>query len=475
MEDIECFNLKLILHTEMRRVFTFVALLSVLFIACETDNGGDNMPAGKPEDAKEYALTLTSQTVMEFSAEGGKGEIGYALTEVTRAHEGSDVDVPEDETITGDSAADERPEKQPSVEVTCTAEWITDIVVGAKVSFNVLPNEGDKRETFIVLAYEKQEVKVLVRQLSSSPADVEFKATHLSGTYFGKLQTYGYNYFIVLSDVGLTNYQDPAYGATQYIFDLYSDVSSAFEPVDYLPEGVYEFGDCTPGTIDAARSYYIAADGSDMDFGYATVTVTKDKIVAEVRMMSGKVHRVTYEGSLALDYTQPTIADVPASTLTADVEFDVTGGTIMAYYRGDYYGKDADVWFLHMIEDKATFSGTYLMMDILVDKSKGGYENKDGFVGEYTVLNHTMENFAGTFAPGCVRDDTWQLHTWYMNCINSAIDPSNGAPFVDGKITIAKEGDDYTLTMDGKDDIGNKIKGTFRGRVGDYQNQAYDL
>ena len=62
-----------------------------------------------------------------------------------------------------------------------------------------------------------------------------------------------------------------------------------------------------------------------------------------------------------------------------------------------------------------------------------------------------------------------------MNCINSQIDPTNWAPFVDGKITVTKDGDGYVLTMDGVDDIGNKIQGTFRGVVGDYQNQAYDL
>lgn len=468
----------------MKRVFALFTLFAMLFAACES--GGDNTTGGnnqndeqgKPEDTKkEYVLTLATKSVMEFAAEGGKGEIGYALTEVTRAHEAPDMETPVEDAVTGDSAADERPEEEkPQLDVTCDAAWITDIAVADAITFNVLPNEEGERETLIVVSYEDQKFQVLVRQKGNALAvDVEFKATNLNGTYFGKLQTYGYNYFIVLSDTGIPEMNGYVSGGTQYRFDLYSDVTSAFEPVDYVPEGVYEFGDFMPGTIDATQSYYLGANGDDMDFASATVTVTENKIVAVVRMMNGKIHRVTYEGSLALDYTQPTASDITASTQTADVSFDVTGGTIMAYYRGDYYGKGADVWFLHMIENKATFSGTYLMMDLLVDKSKGGYDNKDGFVGEYKVLNHTMENFAGTFAPGCLRDDWNQLHTWYMNCINSQIDPSNWAPFVDGTITVVKGGEDYILTMDGVDDIGNKIQGTFRGKVGDYQNQAYDL
>lgn len=436
----------------MKRIFILFALMAVALTACES---GD-----ETTDAKEYVLTLASKSVMNFTAEGGKGEIGYALTESTRTA---------------------KPEYM-NIKVECEVAWIEDITIEDSISFNVLPNDGSQRETVLKVSYETQSFSVMVRQEGAGQAaDVEFRATNLNGTYFGKLQTYGYNYFIVLSDTGIPAMNDYVYGGTQYRFDLYADQTSAFEPVDYVPEGVYEFdvaGYGNPGTIDPTQSYYLnyGSEGNvSMDFASAKVTVTKDKIVAEVRMMNGKVHRITYEGSLALDYTQPTAADITASTQTSDVSFDVTGGTIMAYYRGDYYGKGADVWFLHMIEQKAGFSGVYLMMDLLVDKSEGGYENKEAFVGEYTVLNSEMDNFADTFAPGCLRDDWNQLHTWYMNCINSQIDPTNWAPFVDGKITVTKDGDGYVLTMDGKDDIGNKIQGTFRGVVGDYQNQAYDL
>ena len=51
---------------------------------------------------------------------------------------------------------------------------------------------------------------------------------------------------------------------------------------------------------------------------------------------------------------------------------------------------------------------------------------------------------------------------------------SQAAPVTAGTISVEKDGDEYILTLDGKDDNGNNIRGTFRGRVNDYQNQAHD-
>lgn len=464
------------LKPKMKRIFTLFAFVlgSMLFVACDKDNDG-NSATDKPGDSnKEYILTLTTASVMEFEVEGGMGEIGYTLTEETRAHETPDTDIPTEHPLTGDSAADDEPdEKHPLPEVACEADWITDIAVSSKaVEFKVQPGAGQERESIITVSYEEQKFYVLVRQKGvATEHDVEFRANYLNGSYYGKLSTYGFNYFIILSDMGAEN-QNDTYG-TQYRFDLYAGVSSIFEPIDYVPEGVYVFGECTPGTIDASQSYYIDANGNDMDLASATVTVTKDKIVAVVRMMNGKVHRVTYEGSLALDYLEPTAEDVAQSALTSDENFNVTGGSIMAYYRGDYFGKDVDVWFLHMVENGAGFSGTYLMMDLMVDKSKGGYDNKDGFVGEYTKADNTTESYADHFAPGYMRVDNWQMHTWFVKGMKS--ENESWAPFADGKITITKEGDIYTVAMDGIDDKGHKIKGSFSGTVVDYQNQAFDL
>ena len=56
--------------------FAALAVVVMAFVACQPDT---------PETPKEYALEVTSETTMEFPAEGGEGVIEWALNEVTRA------------------------------------------------------------------------------------------------------------------------------------------------------------------------------------------------------------------------------------------------------------------------------------------------------------------------------------------------------------------------------------------------------
>ena len=51
---------------------------------------------------------------------------------------------------------------------------------------------------------------------------------------------------------------------------------------------------------------------------------------------------------------------------------------------------------------------------------------------------------------------------------------SQAAPFTAGTIKVEKDGNDFVLTIEGKDDNGNDIRGTFRGVANTYDNQAND-
>lgn len=213
-----------------------------------------------------------------------------------------------------------------------------------------------------------------------------------------------------------------------------------------------------------------------MAYKSATLTVTEDSITADVTLMSGEIHRVEYYGDCIMeDYTEPTFADVyPVSQYTSTIEFDVTGGELMPIFRGNWYDSDSDVWFVHMIEQKNGFSGVYLLFDLLVPRSNGGFENKDGFLGEYSLLDPAAESWDYTFPAGKLRDDSMQLHAWYAQCISGQLDMSLAAPITAGSVKVEKDGDNYIVTVDGKDDNGNDIKGTFRGVVNTFDNQAND-
>jgi hypothetical protein len=143
-----------------------------------------------------------------------------------------------------------------------------------------------------------------------------------------------------------------------------------------------------------------------------------------------------------------------------------------AYYRGNWFGGDTDVWFMHMIENKVGFSGVYMIFNFIVPKSVGGFNNTEGYLGEYTLSDPT-KSLEYTFPAGRLRDDSQQLNAWYMYSVNGQIDMSQAAPIVDGTIKVEKiDGDTVVITVDGKDDAGNDVKGTFSGNVRELENQG---
>ena len=83
---------------------------------------------------------------MNFEAVGGKGDILYNLEEVTRFE----------------------PVPMPVVEAFCAAAWITDISIEEDITFNVAANDGEARETEVVVTYGEQKVRVSVKQAAKS-------------------------------------------------------------------------------------------------------------------------------------------------------------------------------------------------------------------------------------------------------------------------------------------------------------------
>jgi hypothetical protein len=55
---------------------------------------------------------------------------------------------------------------------------------------------------------------------------------------------------------------------------------------------------------------------------------------------------------------------------------------------------------------------------------------------------------------------------------NGQIDMSKAAPIIDGTIKVEKVDGNVVITIDGKDDAGNDIKGRFAGTVSELENQG---
>ncbi len=444
----------------MKKLFALFALCALTFSACES---GSNQTTNQPESLK-LQVTEPANGILEVGAVGGNYEIKYKLVKENVA----------DETR---SAAPLR------VSATTDADWISNITItNSSVKFTVAANEGSAREEIINISYGDQFAFVMVKQESYIAPDVIFKATHLSGSYFGRFITEkgltSFNYFVILGDMQAEHYQSKLDGATEYRFDIYSDVSSAFNKTHHVPVGTYKIDHSRSGragSIDGNRnsSYYFSSEYTTAPYSDAVLVVTEDSIVAEVTLSDGEVHRIEYSGSNKLgDYVQETYADVyPVSQYTEDITFNVTGGNINARFRGDYYGTGCDVWFIDMIEEKSPYNGVYLVFDLLVPKN-GGYDNLDNIVGEYTIFNKKPSDYAYTIPMGLLRDDSLQMHAWYLVCQESQVLMGYAAPFTAGTIKVTKDGNGYKFEINGKDDNGNDIIGTFAGFISEYTDQS---
>lgn len=106
--------------------FLFLLLMGAAMFACEN-----------PEEKIEPVLTLTSESEMNFTAEGGNGVITYTL----------------ENELAGVNLAAE-----------CSADWVSDVTAGKVVAFAVAANEGEARQTKIVVSYDTQKFEVTVKQ-----------------------------------------------------------------------------------------------------------------------------------------------------------------------------------------------------------------------------------------------------------------------------------------------------------------------
>ena len=123
---------------KLRNLFFALLALPVAFVACETVPGPEPEPQPEPKpEEKTPVLTLTSNDVLDFKAEGGVGFIKYTLENAVEGVE---------------------------LEATCEADWVTDLVAGDNVVFKVVANEGEARTTKVVVSYDTQSFEVTVNQ-----------------------------------------------------------------------------------------------------------------------------------------------------------------------------------------------------------------------------------------------------------------------------------------------------------------------
>ena len=115
---------------KLRNLFSLLLALTLVSVSCSKNND-------EPIVSQDPVLTLTSNSTMEFTADGGDGIITYTLE---NAVEGV------------------------AVKAECNAKWIKDLTVAENITFTVNPNAAGQREAKIVVSYQTSSFEVTVKQ-----------------------------------------------------------------------------------------------------------------------------------------------------------------------------------------------------------------------------------------------------------------------------------------------------------------------
>lgn len=284
-------------------ILMFMALVSVAMVSC-TEDTTDPTPSAQPE------LTITSEATMEFAAEGGDGEIVYTLKHA-----------------------------KVGIELTaeCAADWVTDLTVGETITFVVTANEGEVRDTKVVVTYDDKVQEVAIIQAGNSSGDttalfeVTIGETTSSSVAFTVTPADAEaEYIIALYDAATADeYKRDTYLINALYAELEAEAASKGKTMDeYMPEfvdkGVVEdtFTNLAPDT-----DYYIIVFGVDAENGYvASTEVVKEPFKTQPLNLADITFEIntTVDGNTAEFEVKPSDAEaiwyfytLPKSTFDA--------------------------------------------------------------------------------------------------------------------------------------------------------------
>lgn len=258
---------------KIKHLFFMLLALPMVFVACsETSDDATINPNAE--------LTLTSDKVMQFTAEGGNGTITYTLENV---------------------------KKGTLPKATTSASWITNITVGENITFTVEANDvSEVRSERIFVSYGDKNFNVFVEQEAAEYVE-KFVADKVVGTYLGSTASATYNMNIYLTDLGFTDSGNAIGGATYYRLDLYSAAEPQLDAEGWLtiPAGTY-YLDSSSSAADMTLGYSASAyfklneDASDYDarayYDSAELVVTESGMTLTAYVTAVK-HIATYNSN----------------------------------------------------------------------------------------------------------------------------------------------------------------------------------
>lgn len=296
---------------------------------------------------------------------------------------------------------------------------------------------------------------------AEGPGDVNFVADQIWGMYYGEMYTPGYgNYWFFLTDNGFDEYGWEYPNSTYYRIDLYAPLAEDPSNIN-VPVGTYTFDPedtFAQWTFSASYSCYWETDGEgspkfdNLPFESGTLVVTEDGMVLDV-VIAGETHHVTFEGSYSLADESPS----SLSTLTDDVETDMTNCTIRVTDYEDYWGCGYRNWYIEMLPNIEKGQKDYLLLDLI-----SAYPDAEsGFLGTYEAsFNFEPSTFVTGF-----NDGGYPGGTWYFE-VDSMGQTVNQAPLSAGELTISENEDGtHTFVMEAYDENGYAVTMNYTGYI----------
>ena len=281
---------------------------------------------------------------------------------------------------------------------------------------------------------------------------------YIQGNYYTpeQLNIETHNFFFALSTVEWDgSLEGLAPNSKYFYFDIYADsVADNYS----IPNGTYEldiYDSTAAGTAGAYYTYgFETTDSLEPAYWYiytdGVVTVTDNKIVAELTLDTGEKIIVTYNGSLAL---------IPILDEPADIVLDATNYTYYAERNSGYYTADSDNWIVTIFEDDVAMSGEYIYLDLISDPAN------DTCAGVYSCLEDDND-YLMKYVPGYITEDYYLAGCWYTIIQDGALTEVY-TPFYDGSISISVDDSGVaTFTFDCIDNGGNAITGTIKANAG---------
>lgn len=291
------------------------------------------------------------------------------------------------------------------------------------------------------------------------PYKVEFEASSLIGDYYGDYYGIGKgNYYIYLSDKGLTEDGEFYPHARYYVVDITSSLVGYYNDTVNIPSGTYTLD--TEGSLDyktfsQERSMYIATDYSgnvymSEPFDSAQMTIDIGGITLTAKI-GDYTHTVTYNGS-------PRVRNMGEngkhSTLDEELALALDNHTLYYYPCGDYYATGIENYMLLLWPNSG--DGDIVQFDIMTSMKQNG-----SLYGTYTIGTTSDE---WCFLKGALtveNNETYMEGSWYYTS-----DYADIAPFVGGTLNVVDNGDGTTtVTFEVIDDHGNIISGTWSGTM----------